>query len=280
MAGSEPFENPLVPNARLRQMLLAMHRLRAVERALPLKSRSGLTGLEACLVAPSIDLGPDDLLSDALTGNAIRFLRGTPLAGAVNPSSRSKNKQLTAGSGAAHPLVVPPRHEDRFWISLGAAAALRAHSPTQGRRPALVYFLRKGQISPATLLRGFQLAAEQHLPVLFIALPASLRDHEPAPGGIGRLATRAGIPGMAADRDDAVALYRVAQESLGRARAGGGPALIHCVPFALAGSRSTRQTTDPLSVIEAYILERKIVTPEWIAREVRTFARHLAQPLH
>lgn len=280
MAKAGPFENPLVPNARLKQMLLAMHRLRAVEQALPLRSRSGAGGLEACLVAPAIDLGPGDLVSDSLTGRAIQFLRGTPLATALDPLSRSRKKPVAASAGAAHHLLWTSRHEDRLWMALGAAASLRANSPPHGRRPTLLCYLRQGQLSAASVARVFQLAAEQHLPILFVVLPASASDPEATPGSIGRLAARCGIPTMSVDRHDAVAVYRVSQESLGRARAGGGPALIHCLAFALAGRRIAKQTTDPLSVIEAYILERRIVTPAWIARESRAFARHLPQPLH
>ena len=51
------WENPLIPNARLRQMYRAMMRLRGLARALPAKGRDGL-GMEACLVSTSVDLGP------------------------------------------------------------------------------------------------------------------------------------------------------------------------------------------------------------------------------
>lgn len=286
MAASEPFENPLVPNARLKQMLLAMHRVRATEQALPLKSRSGANGLEACLVAPAIDLDPGDLVSDALHGGAIAFLRGTPLHLALNCKARFLRNPLMADSGAARPLTWNPRHEDRLWMALGAAAALPSSPNTdqpQGaaaQRSALLCYLRKGQVSPATLARAFQLAHEQRLPIVFLALPATLQERNGALGSIGRLASRSGVPAISADRDDAVAIYRVAQESLGRARAGGGPALIECVPFIVPGASKSRQTTGPLTVIERYVLERRIVTPEWIARDTRAFAQRLPHPVH
>lgn len=290
MGHKEPFENPLVPNARLKQILLAMHRVHAFDRALPLKQRSGVAGLEACLVAPAIDLGPGDLVSDALRGATLDFLRGTPLHLALNPKARSLKNRVLADSGASSPLPWTPRHEERLWLALGATCALR--SPARSRpgttqepeRPACVCFLRRNQVSPATLVRAFQFADEQRLPVVFVALPASLQARDSTPGPIGRLALRSRVPAIAADRDDAVALYRVAQESLGRARAGGGPALIDCVALdqgrAAGATRDPRQTAGPLSAIERYVLERKIVTSEWIARETRAFARRLPHPVH
>lgn len=286
MAVPEPFENPLVPNARLKQMLLAMHRARAVERAVPLRRRAGLTGLEACLVAPAIDLGPEDLISDALHGPALSFLRGTPLHAALDPGARSRKKPVLADSGAADPLAWSPRSDDRLWMALGAAAGQRASrktSPADGnanRTGALVCYLRAGQVTPAVLGRAFQFSSEHRLAILFIALPASIRDSVAGVTAIGRLAQRSGIPAMATDRNDAVAIYRVAQESLGRARSGGGPALIECAPFVLHGASGRGQTADALAVIEQYTLARTIVSPEWIAREHRAFARHLPDPVH
>ena len=287
MPGSESFENPLVPNARLRQMLLAMHRARAAERALPIRRRAGVAGMEACLVAPVIDLGPEDLVSDALHGPAIDFLRGIPLHAALDPDSRSRKKGILADAGSAHSLAWSARHEDRLWLALGAAAALlglrkpgSADEPAGAGPGALVCYLRAGQITPATLARAFQFSSEHRLPILFVALPASLKDSHTGVAAIGRLASRAGVAAMAADQHDAVAIYRVAQESLGRARSGGGPALIECVPFVLPGAKKAGQTADALTVTEQYLLERKIVTPEWIAREARAFARHLPDPVH
>lgn len=280
MAAGEPFENPLVPNARLEQMLLAMHRLRALEQARPLRHRSGTNGLEACLVAPAIDLDSADVVSDALTGTPIDFLRGRGLSRGVAVRERTRSKPVIADLGAARALVPAAREEDRLWMALGAAAALLPPAKADGRRGAAVCYLRNTKLSPAVLRRAFQVAAEQRLPILFIALPASLTSNRGGPGATGGIAARCGIPSISADRDDAIAIYRVAQESLGRARSGGGPALIECVSFVPQGTLSSRQTTDPLAVIDSYLLERKIVTREWIARQSRMFARQLPQPLH
>ena len=82
------YENPLIPNARLRQIYLAMLRAQMLEKALPAARRTravaavsqgyatGIAGLEACLASTSVDLGPHDLVSDALAGGVLDFLRG------------------------------------------------------------------------------------------------------------------------------------------------------------------------------------------------------------
>jgi TPP-dependent pyruvate/acetoin dehydrogenase alpha subunit len=114
-------------------------------------------------------------------------------------------------------------------------------------------------------------AAEQVLPILFVVMPGtqSLRH-----GGVCALAHDSGVPGIAVDGDDAVAIYRVAQESIGRARIGGGAAVMECVPFVVTGAKSKRRN-DGVDGMERYLLQRGVVTQAWMDREARDFARRL-----
>jgi TPP-dependent pyruvate/acetoin dehydrogenase alpha subunit len=82
---------------------------------------------------------------------------------------------------------------------------------------------------------------------------------------------------MAVDGHDAVAIYRVAQESIGRARMGGGAVLMECVPFVLhGGAAKPNSKPDAIAAIEQYMLQRGVVTRRWMEREARRFARSLA----
>ncbi len=58
------------------------------------------------------------------------------------------------------------------------------------------------------------------------------------------------LPAIPVDQHDAVAIYRVAFESIQRARNGGGPTLIHCIPFHV---NSRQQAQDPLAIMEHYL---------------------------
>ena len=79
---------------------------------------------------------------------------------------------------------------------------------------------------------------------------------------------------IAVDADDAVALYRVAQESIGHARIGGGPALMECVPFVLQTTESKRRpATDAITALERYLLQRGVASRAWIEREAKSFAK-------
>jgi len=80
---------------------------------------------------------------------------------------------------------------------------------------------------------------------------------------------------MAVDADDAVALYRVAQEAIARARIGGGAALMECVPFRVEGSK--HQKADAIEELERYMLARGVTTKRWMEREAESCTRRIAK---
>jgi TPP-dependent pyruvate/acetoin dehydrogenase alpha subunit len=124
-------------------------------------------------------------------------------------------------------------------------------------------------------------AAEAVTPIVFVVMPGTRGTA--AAGGVSALSLRCGVPGIAVDADDAVAIYRVAQESIGRARAGGGAALMECVPFVLHGApdkggsrKDGGGRQDAIAALEGYMLQRGVVTRRWMEGEARSFARRLA----
>ena len=80
------------------------------------------------------------------------------------------------------------------------------------------------------------------------------------------LSTRAhayGIPTIAVDRNDAVAVYRVAREAMNRARSGRGPSLIECLASDI----------DPLAHMERYLQKQRLWTPSWKRQLTAEFSR-------
>jgi acetoin:2,6-dichlorophenolindophenol oxidoreductase subunit alpha len=262
MMAEVAYENPLIPNARLKQIYLAMVRARMFGRALPARRRDGWTpGMDACLVSTSVDLGPGDLVSDALGGGVVEFLRSRKAA---------KRGGVVADCGAARTLPGVAGIAERLWAAMGAAAALKAAATAQGG--VVVMYVLPGEVSAALWRKVLGFAAEQALPILFVVMPG---ERGARSGGACVLARGAGVPGIAVDGDDAVAIYRVAQESIGRARMGGGAALIECVPFVLSGVKGKR-ADDAVAGMERYLLQRGVVTQAWMEREARGFARRMA----
>lgn len=254
-------ENPLIPNARLRQIYLAMARAQMVGRSLPPKKRGGWTpGMAACLVSTSIDLGPGDVVSDAVHGGVVGFLRGEKIG-----------RNALADCGAARRLPEFSGIAQRMWAAAGAAAALKA-TCSGALGPVAVLYVRAGEVSAAQWRNVLSFALEKTLPLVLVVMPG---DAGVRAGGVCALAHACGVPGIAVDGDDAVAIYRVAQESFGRARAADGAVVMECVPFSVSASKSKRAGGDAVAAMEQYLLQRGVVTKAWIDQETRSFARRL-----
>jgi TPP-dependent pyruvate/acetoin dehydrogenase alpha subunit len=294
------WENPLIPNARLRQIYLAIAQTRALERALPAAKRArgvsaktaGSFGLEAALVSAAFDLGADDLLSDALAGGEVDFLRGSSLREILQPSTTARRRSRKAAPTTAARLIAPSTIAERLWAAIGAAAALKAahaNAPAQSdesqdkpaqRSGVVVLFTLPGEAPAALWKAALTFVAKELLPIVFVALPSprlrSGKAQSAKLDAVSAISLASGIPAIAVDADDAVAIYRVAQESIGRARSGGGAALIECIPFILHGA-STAAPADALATLQSTLLQRGIATRTWIEREANSFARRIAK---
>src|SRR5271154_5803154 len=96
-AAAQPaYENPLIPNARLRQMHRAMTHARLLAAASPPAQRVQTMGLEACLVSAPADLDSGDLVIDAIAGAVVDLLRGADLKAVLNPAK----PHVSRGAGA------------------------------------------------------------------------------------------------------------------------------------------------------------------------------------
>lgn len=279
----EAGENPLVPNAKLRQMYTTMLEARTLEEALARRTaakgkRRGpmIRGQEAVRVSTATDLGIDDLVSDGAVTGGMGLILGGDANSLLRGLSRTKKhgEEALRDAGATRLLRLCKDAEERLQLAVGAALALK----TQGRRGIVVAYADRGEVSPAAWRRVLVPAAKLDLPVVFVVLP---RTGAPKKGDetaeLCGVASKAGVPGMPVDACDAVALYRVAQESLGRTRGGDGPVLIESVVWRPAGRRGTAD--DPLEHLRESLLERRICTPSWFdnARKAAS-ARLRAKP--
>jgi len=269
-----------MPNARLRQMYSAMLRLRILPgRLSPQPKRTAFTvGLEACLVAPTLDLTADDLVCDTLQGPAIDFLRGKSAEQILNPTRRLRSPGTLAECGSATRLNAPPTGPERLWAAIGAAATLKAQSARTDSKDGavLVCYMRPDDAQPVAWTKALAHVATHKLPLLIVVLPTP-KPQGPRSGQMSTLAIRNRIPGMPVDQDDAVAIYRVAQEAIGHARIGGGAALIECVRYSVEGQKTP--ATDAISTLANYMLPRKVADTRWMESEAKSFARRIGLQL-
>jgi pyruvate dehydrogenase E1 component alpha subunit len=234
-------------------------------------------GGEATEVGACIGLQPDDSFSSSCATFAPDVVKNTPLQKMFTQLlGDEKHKPATLSeieSGAVHVLPSAFAIAGRFDIAAGVALAYRQ----LGKPNVVVVLAADGLAALGFWHDAASLAARHRLPIVFmIEVPA-----EPQNNGHGvvnsaeDLRDRAeayGFPGITVDGSDIVAVWRVTQESIHRARTGAGPTLIECrtrrwyQAFAnLSSSRRSdskrireRLQTDPLRNMEHYMKKRNL----------------------
>jgi hypothetical protein len=248
------------------------------------------TGSAALAAGVCATLTLNDLLLIPHTGMpGFRTLRGLPVQGSL-----LAQRQILAG------VQVQPRTEAAAVAqALGAAAALAAQKnnclhtglvvcfPPVGRfpsggasvassSPAVRASTSFKATLPATWAAAGTYAARLALPLLFVtdrALPGrDARRHTPLSG------PAALYPSIPVDRDDALAIYRVAFECAGRARAGTGPSHVQAVAFSLAGAvvPTGAAEGEGLARLEAALRRRGAYSKAWRRGLERELIRDLS----
>jgi len=260
----EPGENPLVPNAKLRAMYVAMLEARTLEETIQKRLRGkgqkrrtvSIRGQEAVRASTVLQLEADDLISDTETSAGMASILGVDGNALLKAYTSSKPAKVMAD----RLLPAIQDAEERLSMTLGAALALK----TQSRKGVIIAYIQKDELSAAAWARILGPAARYELPVIFILLPrtAGYKKGDEVPATV-KLAGKAGVPGMPVDACDAVALYRVTQESLGRTRGSDGPVLIECLSWRSHGSRTQTAPNDPIEHLKLFLQGRRISTPSW-----------------
>ena len=223
-------DNPLLPQARLRELHALMHRIRAADR------RRSKTAREALLAAALIHLSTGDLVSGRADDATLRGLAPKSAAGDdAHDVPQSLRIPLCAGAARGMQTAGTDRIAVAFTEAgapeTGWADALRwAH---RDRLPFLLIVADNGA-------RSGKRTSRDTSPLLWPALT--------------RLAHGIHLPHFPVDGEDAVAVYRVIQETSARARSGGGPAVI----WAMLSAERLAPRQQPLKRLAAYMAARGI----------------------
>ena len=234
--GAKAYENPLLKNARLKEMYRAMVEARVLGESMQRGKKRGFArGLEACWIGSAISLrdGEGDFASVGAVGSVFDLVLGLRLTAALRGDR--------AASRLAGDDLKPMQ---RVCFALGAASRM------VGQKTVGLVYVAISDLTTAEWKTVLGEALGLELPLVFIAIPA--KGDEP---GIAELASKWGVAGIPVDASDAVAMYRVAQESIGRARAGGEPALIEAVRFPAA--------SDPVTLLRRQLVARRVATVHW-----------------
>lgn len=268
-----PHENPLVPNKKLRQMFVAMTEARCLDEHIAMLQRKGkirlqldsIRGQEACRVSIVIDLKSDDMVIDSQVGVTTELILGADAGSLLKNLAARGSIGKAQGSGSEKQLPWIEDVEDRLRIAMGAALAFK----TLKRTNLVVAYVRPREAA-GSVKRVLTLAAKLDLPMIFVVLP----ERDSKSKNISRKTRALGVPGIPVDASDAVALYRVAQESIGRTRGGDGPVVIECIRYRLKGKQSVR-VLDPIAQMEEFMLARKVEDRAWMDQVSKAFRKRL-----
>lgn len=282
LSETAPYENPLVPNAKLRQIYTAMVEARLLDEHIAKLQRKAkgrpqlysTSGQEAIRVTTAIELQSGDLVSDGQMTVTMDYLLGAKPSALVRDFSKSsgtKARTATGTKGSITGRQLPwiddgDDTSDRLKSAVGAALALKALMQSK----VVLAYVDAAEMPKKLWKPILAVAAKLNLPIIFVVLPRVNRKNGKGTSVCAK-ARSAGVPGIPVDANDAVALYRVAQESFGRTRGGDGPVLIECISGRIKGRR-TDEPDDPILQMKDFLIGRKVCDEEW--------ANHVGDALH
>ncbi|HEY3990463.1 MAG TPA: thiamine pyrophosphate-dependent enzyme [Acidobacteriaceae bacterium] len=248
--------HPLISNQRLQQLYVTLLRARL------LRQRNRLQQAAAPLVArEAIVTGTVTHLE---VGDAVMPAAGDRVAALVLRHAAPGRALSRVLAGAALPgvLASAPTAEARFAIATGYAMA------RHGTTHITLAFSGPGITSLNALRPSLSYAAQHKLGIIFVIETAAGADlssaHNTQP---------LGLYGIPVDGNDVVAIYRVAQEAIHRARRGVGPTLIDCEPWPLISKNDG--SADPVRRLEQVLERRSLSTEKLKERTLAAFKKEL-----
>jgi TPP-dependent pyruvate/acetoin dehydrogenase alpha subunit len=275
-------EFSLIPHNKLLALYEAMLKCRTIaNRAADRRRRTPLIA-EAVTVGVTIDLLASDVISPApsdLSPCAVKSAGGKAVA--LKTLLRWwRHPSIRIPRIIARANVIPPAASiaARLEVALRLAADFRSSNSDS----VIVFFtgpdlLRSKPADsptvshklPASLLTQ---AAAQRLPILFVAQSEADADE------LNSIFEQCGVPGMVVDRDDVVAVYRVASEALTHARRGNGPTLIDTRHWRPKGRlHQTRKSRDPIGKMELYLAGKGLAYRSVKDKVLKEFAAEIGR---
>ncbi len=300
-SANPPAYKPLISDAKLKNLYAAMLRSRILdERARELRpsserlstAKADHGGGEAVVAGTAIDLRRDDWLAPSRADLFGKLLKGVPLQAIVAELLRGDSVADSASHATVPWRILPNAPDPAAQLNLAAGVALGLRDKPRGS----VAMGFCGDIPPETpgWHEALAFAAQHCLPLLIVTevkFPARTASaNAKPPSGIpakGKSSPRVlvegqvrGVPVIPVDAHDIVAIYRVAYESIHKARHGGGPTLIEAttLPPNLTGKPGTGSETKPSDAtakMEDYLAAKGLFSPSWKQKFVEDFTLEL-----
>lgn len=288
--------NPIVVSSATRlDWYRQMCRIRAFEREVLGLNKAGLLagtahlyiGMEAIAVGSCSAMREGDLLTSTHRGHGHSIACGLDL-GRMMAEILGRADGYCGGKGGSMHISDISRGMlgadgivgGGIPIAVGAALGMRL----KGSHSVVFCFFGEGASNQGTFHEALNLAAVNHLPVLFIcennlwALSASFEEVT-AGKSVANRAASYGIPGYTLDGNDVEAVFQTVSASCVRAADGGGPSLIECISYRWESHsiiprqeiRSKKEIEgwkqrDPIARYLELLLERGHATAEELSR--------------
>lgn len=248
---------------RLRKLYAAMLKCRIIDILMPsdVKDHCACGQPEAIVAGAAIHLKPEDLIAPSPAELFARLVQGASAESVVatlrEEISRNSSRADIRVSAASAAIA-------QLQIGTGMALACKL----QAKPAVTLCMLDQAMDQPDPWLEPMMFAAGRKLAIVFVNLSGArdVRDqrHEL------RKHSQEILPTIVADGNDAVAVYRVAEECTRRARQGLGPSLIECV---------LESAQDPIPFMENYLKQRNLWSEAWKETLVRQFSREAESAL-
>jgi len=292
---------PELTDDQLVDLYKHMVRARAIDTRMLALQRQGRIGFygtcrgqEAATVGSGAAIGDQDWVFPALREGVVLLMRGFSmeqymgqLVGcALDPTH---GRQMPCHFSSREHRFVSLSSVIGTQISQAMGAAWGAK--IKGDKTVVVGYMGDGATSSTDFHAALTFGAVHKVPAVFvcqnnqwaISVPFS---KQTASDGIASKAEAYGMPGVAVDGNDVLAVYRVTLEAIDRARAGEGPTLIEAITYRQEGHSSSDDPTryrdadvheewmkkDPIRRYRTYLELEGLVTEE-LDREIEAEAK-------
>ena len=273
---------PVLNAAKLKELYATMVKCRMLaERIQQSKHKQAhpIPGLEATLVGAGAHLLPQDFIALEHAGFLASLIKGTPL-----PVILARIEQSLTNNGSGNTASSLPVAGDTETRSMAKGIALAREQ--KGKGTVTLMFGTHEAGAPAFEPAAMALAAMQKLPIVCLvesSFDSRAESHVPPVPSDSHGVGSGYYPKITVDGRDVVAVFRVAQEAIRRAREGHGPALIECMTAHSgeaekdSGGKKPAQHTahDPLLFMEKYLRRKDLWSTDWSRRMIKEFTKEL-----
>lgn len=239
-------------------------------------------GLEAMLVGAGAHLLMQDCIAVEHSSFVASLIKGTPLQSILARTGRHEN----GGADGSPPL---PAQTAGNSTTLSMTAVLKLAESMKGSGAVTLMCCTR---DPGNLIfesDAMAFAASQRLPMVCVVESSfDSRLKLPAqPSGAYVGADPAFYPNIPVDGNDVVAVFRVTQEAIRRAREGHGPAVIECItsratttePSAGKNPAARLIAQDPIKFMEDYLRRKDLWQDAWSHSIIARFGKELDEAL-